>query len=142
MFEIKPYQGAGPLQFGMKQDEVAAAVGTPVLVRKTRGGDTEMRYPDYAVRLGGADQAVAEIGFSPRAKVIVEGIDVFGDQDAFDKLIQLDGEPLESLGIIVLMKLGVSLTGFHDADADQKSIGAFRRGRWDEAKGGLKKFQK
>ena len=118
MFEIKPYRGAGPLRFGMTQDEVATAAGKPVLVRKTPGGDTEMRYPDYAVRLDAADQALAEIGFTPRGKVVVEGIDVFGDPDAFDRLVQLDGEPLEGAGIIILMKFGLALTGFHDADAD------------------------
>jgi hypothetical protein len=143
VFDIKRYEGAGPLRFGMTQAEVVTAVGEPTLTRKTRGGDVEMRYPDYAVRLAAADQTVAEIGFSPRANVAMEMIDVFGDPCAFQKLVKLDGEPLESLGIIVLLNLGLALTGFHDGDEDQKWISAFRRGRWDDAKDDLKrvKFQ-
>lgn len=140
MFEIRPYHGAGPVRFGMTQDEVVATAGKPALIRKVGDGEIDMRYSDYFVRLGAADQAVSEIGFSQRASVKVNGIDVFGDPRAFDKLTQIDGDPFESVGIVVLMQLGIALTGFHDAEDEQKSLTAFRRGRWDEAKNEMRSY--
>jgi cation diffusion facilitator CzcD-associated flavoprotein CzcO len=140
MFEIRPYEGAGPIEFGMTQDQVVAVMGRPAMTRKTRGGDIELRFADCAVRLG-PDSTVAEIGFSPRTQVTVEGIDVFNDPGSLGKLLARDGEAMESVGIVVLLKLGIALSGFHDGDEDQKSVTLFRRGRWDAARGELVPFR-
>jgi hypothetical protein len=67
----------------------------------------------------------------PGADVNLKGIDVFKDTDAFAKLIKEGRKPFEYMGFVILLDLGVTLTGFHDNDESQKALTAFARGRWD-----------
>src|SRR5690348_15371016 len=44
MFEIRTYDGAGPIRFDMSEQDVISEIGQPEMIRKTRRGDTELRY--------------------------------------------------------------------------------------------------
>ena len=142
MFEVKPYRGVGTVEFGMTRADVTAVMGEPSSVRQTSLGDTELMYPQCSVRLSGAqgDKGVAEIGFFPDCDVMVAGIDVYGDPSAFDQLARLDGGPLEYAGTVVLLRLGIAMTGFHDANEDQRHVTIFARGRWDRLRDKLEEL--
>ena len=43
-------------------------------------------------------------------------------------------------GFIVLLNLGITLTGFHDDDIYQRAVTVFARGRWDGQLSDLKPF--
>jgi hypothetical protein len=72
--------------------------------------------------------------------VTVRGVNVFSGPDAFPKLCRMDGAPQEVVGFIVLLSLGITMTGFHDFDEAQKAVTAFARGRLDFAKPDMKPF--
>ncbi|EIJ45150.1 hypothetical protein GWL_45900 [Herbaspirillum sp. GW103] len=55
-------------------------------------------------------------------------------------MVNLDGNPYESVGFIVLLNLGITLTGFHDDDIYQRAVTVFTRGRWDDLLQKLKPF--
>lgn len=141
MWEIEPYASVGPIRFGMSGDELVGAVGTPNLIDQNHRGESDYEYSGFSVRLSKSEKKVVEAGVQPRVPVSLSGIEVFSSPTAFDDLIKLDGDPLESLGFIVLMRLGVTLTGFHDNDPDQKALTAFARGRWDEVRSRLRKYE-
>jgi hypothetical protein len=44
------------------------------------------------------------------------------------------------LGFIVLLNLGITLTGFHDEATDERAVTVFTRDRWDSIKEKLKPF--
>jgi hypothetical protein len=141
MVEVKPYEGVDELAFGMAEADVIATLGAPMRVSETRGGDKELQYHDRFVYLTGPERRFVEVVFLPSAEVSVAGIDVFGDSLSFSRLVQLDGSPLESVGTVVFLRLGIAVSGLHDGDEEQKSLAAFARGRWDSLKDRLKPFR-
>ena len=46
------------------------------------------------------------------------------------KLLEESSDWVETLGILVSIRLGISLTGFHQ-ESDLKGVNAFRKGVWD-----------
>jgi len=58
----------------------------------------------------------------------------FATAGPFEKLILKDGSPYEYVGFIIMLQLGMTLTGFHDADESQKAVTVFSPGRWDQLK--------
>ncbi|QNN46313.1 hypothetical protein H9L17_14260 [Thermomonas brevis] len=127
---IEPYVSAGSIKFGATYDEIVSDLGEPRSQEKSRLGETVVRYDGFGATV--SSYGVAEVYFLPDANVSILGIDLFNDPKAFRELCRLDGNPKEFMGFIILLKLGVTLTGFHDGDEAQKAITAFVRGRWDQ----------
>ena len=138
MYAIDPYVSAGPLRFGEGYHEVKSDLGEPISENKSRLGDMILRYDGFGATI--AKVGVVEAYFLPTTGVCISGVDVYADAQAFQKLCALDGAPKECLGFIVLLKLGITLTGFHDGDESQKAITAFSKGRWDRLSAEMKKY--
>lgn len=135
MFELRPYSGAGPLRLGMTRHEAAVSMGQPQLTVTNRLGQVELRYPDCAVVLSAAESRVVEIMFYPTAKLLVQGIEVFTDPTAFEKLLGLDGHPCLCDDTILLLGLGLALNDFRNApEPCDRQVTAFARGQWDDLK--------
>lgn len=64
-------------------------------------------------------------------KVILKGIDLFGDPDALDKLLACDSDSHLWVGFVLLMGLGVRLGGFHEVEEGGRTVSIFERGRYD-----------
>ena len=141
MFVIIPYQSVGPIRFGMSANELTQAVGEPIRIRKNHLGEPNYKYPTFSVRLSVKDQTVVEVGLIPKAAVRLGDVDIFGSPTAFEDLIKTDGNPMESPGgFIVLLNLGITMTGFHDSDPSQKAVTAFVKGHWDDLRSELKAY--
>ena len=140
MFVIVPYQSVGPIRFGMSSAELVQAVGAPTNSRENSSGELSFQYPAFSVRLSAKDQTVAEAGFSSANDVRLGDVNIFGSITAFEKLAELDGNPLEYLGFIVLLNLGITMTGFHDDDPSDRAVTVFARGRWDDLRPDLKEY--
>jgi len=144
-FDIKTYVGAGHLRFGMNQAKVEQLIGTAARQKKGfSGGATEYRRDNGLLTTydSGTNELV-EIGFSRNILELEYGdIKIFAEppKEVFKNLANLDGNPYESVGFIVLLKLGITLTGFHDDDINQRAVTAFTRGRWDDLMQDLKPF--
>tara|TARA_R110000824_G_scaffold112460_2_gene261658 strand:+ start:838 stop:1293 length:456 start_codon:yes stop_codon:yes gene_type:complete len=130
---IEPYVSAGSFSFGATYEYVVSDLGEPWSKEKNRLGETVVRYDGFGATI--SSHGVVEAYFLPETEVSLQGVDVFGDPKAFRELCALDGNPKECMGFIVLLKLGVTMTGFHDGDEAQKAITAFEKGRWDQLAG-------
>lgn len=135
---INPYISAGRLNFGATYDDVVSDLGEPRSEEKSRLGETVVRYDRFGATI--SSHGVVEVYFLPGANVSMLGIDVFNDPKAFRELCKLDGNPKEFMGFIILLKLGITMTGFHDGDEAQKAITAFESGRWDQLAGELQDY--
>lgn len=142
-FEILPYQGVNELKFGMTREEVTRLLGPPSRTRTSRfsrdridawlGNGLQLTFERGSGRL-------AEVAlYSGVGDVVLQGLSLFSMPAAvaFDRLVALDGDPKEALGVTVMLNLGIAVTGFVDDDAGQKSVTAFCRGRWDDPSLGL-----
>lgn len=133
-FNLDPYTSVGPLRFDMSEDAVVSTVGRPLGVEKTSLGEVEYRYSGMSTRFSSTDGRLTEVAFLPEAELMVDDIDVFRDRRALEMLILKDGRPYEYVGFLIMLRLGMTLTGFHDADESQKAATVFSRGRWDQLK--------
>ena len=141
-FEIVSYMGAKPVLFGMTEVQVFNLVGPHLKATINNLGERNAQYESFGIRYSKQEGTVLEIGFGNSAKVTFRGVDLFGDRSAFQFLLALDSSPYEYFGFIVLLDLGITLTGFHDDDPSQRAITVFARGRWDHVKGKFKRFQR
>jgi hypothetical protein len=136
---ITPYEAVGDVRFGMSRDQVIAALGSPKMTTRDRGGNVLLVYGTQDVTIG--PEGMVEASFVPGAPVMIAGVDVFTDPDAFLELCRIDGAPKEMLGFVIFLNLGLTMTGFHDLDESQKAVTAFARGRWDVLLSELKDFR-
>lgn len=137
---IEPYLSVGPIRFGATESAVAAAFGTPQSVDRNIMGELNYGFEGLSVRFSKQGNRVVEVGLSPSIEVSLSSINLFRDPDAFERICRLDGSPFESVGFIVLLRLGITMTGFHDEDDSQLAVTAFARGRWDEVRSELVPF--
>jgi hypothetical protein len=78
---------------------------------------------------------VVELTLLPQSKASVNKIDVFGDPDAFQKLLSLDGNPFIYLNTLLLLNIGIAINDFREIrNPSDRELTAFARGQWDEAK--------
>ncbi len=61
------------------------------------------------------------------------GVNIFGEEShlVLAKIMTADPNPMHYLGFIVFLKVGITLTGFHDEDISQRALTLFERGAWD-----------
>ena len=131
-YRIIPYKCAGPITFEMTEDDVRKTAGEPLSVSTNFFGTKSFIYDEINIGFSRNSGKVKHIGFGCGINVEIANIEVFKDSNAFEKLLTMDGDPYESVGFIVLVKFGISLTGFHDED--EKSVNAFARGEHDDIK--------
>jgi hypothetical protein len=145
-YEINPNAGVGKLQFGMTRDEVVEILGKPDDVEI----DSEEEVREFRNENGlqtaysRKDKRLIEIGFSSNIKTLtLNNTALFTNEplDVFRILLAADEQPYELLGFIVLLNLGITLTGFHDEATDERAVTVFTRGRWDSIKEKLKPFK-
>lgn len=129
-FIIQPYEGSGAIRFGMCRSEVLRLENAPESTRKMKSGEIEDRWIDRAVRYSADTEAVVEIEFDDNADLEFDGFRVFGDPNAFQKLLKIDGGALSSVGTVVLLRLGLSLWNM-ESMASPRTVCLFCRGRWD-----------
>lgn len=143
-FEIQPYIGIGDIKFGMRPVDVDNLIGPPLSVKKDFLGErTEYRRDNGLLVTYSENQGVVEIGCS---RNIIEleydknVIFAYSPLQVLKELVKIDRAPYEVVGFIVLLDLGMTLTGFHDGATEQMAVTVFAKGRWDDELPNMKHF--
>lgn len=135
-FTITPYTSVGPVRLGMSRADLHAALGTPSQSRKSRFNQNILDYwngEGLSITSTGEQGHVIEVGFgSEQANAEVAGVKLFARRgaDVFRDLCLLDGAAKQDVGIAVLFKLGVSLSGFEVHDQDERAVTVFAKEVW------------
>jgi hypothetical protein len=135
---ITPYVGVDSLEFGMKRPDTHKILGAPQHTRKSRFSKEVTDYwNDNGLQLtfSETEGELLEISLYPNLpSVELSGFKLFEEpgRQIYKNLCGLDGDPRETVGITILFKYGLAMTGFLNEDADQKSVTAFEAGRWDK----------
>jgi hypothetical protein len=137
-FEIIPFAGVGELAFGMTPKEAAAILGAPLsgdISRNYHGERVEYRFrADMVMSYNKEADTAVEFGFGPAVKGLSymgQGLFLMPELHALRWLMNEDGAPYVCAGFVIFPKLGVSLTGFHDNDSDEKAIAVSQKGGLD-----------
>jgi hypothetical protein len=143
---IAPYAGVGPLRFGARPQDTRAFLGEPRASRAQPGKLRELHEGGIACTYeGGRDQLrLVEIGFGKTAGDLeYEGMRLFEvpRTEALQRLLADDPEAAEVLGSLVFLRLGLTMTGFHDRREESLAVTAFTRGRWDAHIPNMKRFR-
>jgi hypothetical protein len=129
VFDVRPYEGVGPLVLGMSPEDARAVVGAP-LRSAIKEGERVETYRAFTV-VYSADNRLVEASFSAPADVRFRGLSLFSDPRALDVLVAADGGPLESVGFIVFPSIGIVLADFDSDQDSDRVVGVFEKGRWD-----------
>jgi hypothetical protein len=131
-FEIRPYQGAGPINLGMTAREVERVLGSAVKSARSRSGTLEEYRKGVKVSYS-SEGRVNNIDIIPPARALYKGIDLLAVEDPVSQLVPDDPEPLAELGIVLFLGLGLALNA-PGSDPSEKGISVFQKGSWDAQK--------
>lgn len=134
-FDIRPYEGVGPLAFGMTPEEVHALVGEPRMQRPNPLGQRDERYDGFRVRYAADTNLMCEVTFSTTCSVTLEGISLLADATAVQQLAERYGQALQGLGYIVFPNLGIALADFGSDQETDNAVTVYARGEWTDLKG-------
>lgn len=134
-FDIRPYDGAGPLVLGMSPAEVHASLGQqPRNTAWTKEGERDEDYPALSACYSKATDTLVEFALTSRLDVRFQGVNLFTTPAALGVLAAADGGPLEGLGSIVFPALGIAVIDFDSDQESDRVVSIFQRGRWDAIK--------
>ncbi|RPH83976.1 MAG: hypothetical protein EHM77_01005 [Planctomycetaceae bacterium] len=124
-FEIEPFEGATPIRFGMSEADVVRILGEPEHIGDIFEGDRHYSYGPMTIGFAKEDRKVMHVAFTPGVEVTFRGLNVF-EPGAFEQMCKLDGKPVDYLGSIMLLELGIDFNGFTDK-GEQKVVAVFPR---------------
>lgn len=130
-FYLRPYVGVNDVRFGMRPAEVSVLLGPPDVVDLNGFGEQDHYHGSLRVAFGVHDEGVVEFGLTPACSAVIDGVSLFDADDPIAVLIHLDRDPQLLFGFLVFQAIGITLTGFHDADVSQRAVCLFARGRFD-----------
>lgn len=137
-FDIEPFVGAHPVQFGMQRADVHHVLGPPEASHPIwdKSGTTDF-WNESRINVGYTNEGVVNhVGFCPGGcTLLLRGVQLWslaGQPDPNPALLRLEPTPLESVGILIFPALGVSTSGYHDGDEAQLSVTVSPAGRWDD----------
>src|SRR5688500_4822505 len=131
--EIKPYKSFGPLEFGRSsKEDCEQFFGKPTRIKINREGVEEFHYDQFIIRFDRSSHTARECTLLPRMDATIDGIKVTWDKEFLRRVCERDGSPKNVCGFIVLLRLGICVTGIHDDDESQLAIGVFSEGEFDD----------
>jgi hypothetical protein len=144
IFDLQSFVGALPLRFGMTPDEVRGILGQDCTESKHFLGGVCLSYyrPGCDVSAGfDKDSGLAShFGLGRLSAVRFRGLDVFGDETAWQSIVRMSSDSHEWVGFIICCDLGLQLSGFHDDDISQLAISVFPEGDYDSHRPKFKPF--
>lgn len=137
-WEIEPFEGVGPIRFGMTPSQVEAVLGP---AERKRRGERGTEYRGYrAPVINYNNGGVSEIEcWYDLPGVALGDIRIF-EQDGVEVMRELErrnGGALESVGIVLFENLGLSCGRLDQSGREDNSITAFARGLWAERTDGM-----
>jgi ABC-type Fe2+-enterobactin transport system substrate-binding protein len=102
--------------------------------------EVEFHYAQFIVRFDAATKLFRELTLLPNCLASINGYSVVWSGSLLRWLGSQDAKLVEGLGVVLSIKLGIALTGFHDGDEPEMAIHVFRRGDWDALERRMKPF--
>lgn len=132
-FDIQRYEGTDPIKFGMTREMAISILGIP----NATASDNDSFGANNKINIGYAVNGLVDhLGFSPGPfELRFEGCVIWTESSHPDPnpvFLAADSEPLERLGFLIFMKLGVQTSGYHNDDASDLAIALFPNGGWDK----------
>jgi hypothetical protein len=116
----------------MSARDVRTVLGDPRREGRNERGELDQSWGDVSIRYSVDRGQVVEVGLNPPAIAQFAEGKLFELPDPIALLQLHDPNPMEYLGFVVFLNLGLTLTGLEDADNSQRAVTAFARGRWDQ----------
>ena len=133
--------GLHPRLLGLKRSEIDRIMGEqPKPSEPGLPGEEGVFYPSAFLRVVLRDDLAVEVALIPPARLSFRDRPLFEDPEIWRELVIADGDARECLGFIILPRLALTLTGFHDEDPGDLAVTAFEPGRWDKFERNMRPF--
>ncbi len=124
-------KSVGGVAFGAPLAEARAAFGQPVRERTSRTKQLELHYPLFIARFRPEVGTMREVTLLPGCQGTLNGRPIEWQRSFLEWACAKDGSAKEHLGYVICDRLGIALTGFHDAD-QALAITCYSPNDWDE----------
>lgn len=141
MVTIETYKSVNGLDFGKTASNAKQMLGKPCRESISRSGNLELVYDDITYIFYDDRRRFCEGIVHRDANLSINGISCGWSLGELARLCIEDGTPLESYGSVLLLNLGLVLTGVEEDAESDRTIGAFQRGTWDRYLNEFKPFQ-
>lgn len=137
-FDLRPFEGAAPILFGMSRKDVIEILGSAGSSGRTfEGAEYDTWGPGSEINVGYAtDGTVDHVGLSPGPfELHLQGTLIWNPNSDIDPnpfLLELDPEPVECDGFLLFTKLGIGTTGYHDDEPSEWALSIAPKGGFDE----------
>lgn len=139
--KIEPFISIDSLFFGEStRKDCISLYGKPINIRTNREGIEEFHYDEFIIRFNPLSNTLRECTLLPEATATIHGINVTWDRVFLREACELDGNPVEVYGFVVMQSLGVAVTGIHDDDRSQLAVTVFSKGEFDSLMGDATPF--
>jgi hypothetical protein len=125
----------------MTPSELRKLLGQPQRESRNQRREIDESWGCISVRYDAQKETAVEIGLMAPAQALYHGQDLLALRDPIGLLQADDATPMEYVGFLIFLRLGLTLTGFHDDDESQKALTLFQAGRWDHLIQKMKPFQ-
>lgn len=143
-WDIRPHIGVGQLFFGESFEDVKSIIGGNGKIISDGNSFRYLCGSDKPVTIFDENLLVeASFGNWQLEDIVIGSVNlsVLNDREIISVLSDIENGPLyECFGFLLFLKLGISLSGYHDGDEAQKAITVFRKHHWDEFKSEMRLF--
>lgn len=138
--ELTPRIGIGRIRLEQSKQSIGKLLGIPTRENEKRRNRVQWWYEGFNICFG-ENELVESIEAYPGALVTYEGLNVFTDRNAWEKLIKDDSTPYQLSGTIILLGLGVSMWANPNEESQNKSFVLSADGVWDRLKDRFKAYE-
>jgi hypothetical protein len=139
MIRIQSYESVNGLKFGANEVDARGVFGTPINKRVRPGDIVELLY-DH-MKLTFEQNQFCECTVGRDLEVWINDCRLSWTPRCLIQLITNEEMPLEAAGTVVLLKLGISLSGFEEGAESDRTVTAFRQNVWNADRDNLKPFK-
>ena len=136
---ITPFKSVGLIKFGAKIETIEDVFGEPEAISELYG-IKQLYFPNDLPCVSFVEDRVVEVTFQHNAEVTIDGINPFKSADGWKQICALDTNPIEYLGTIFLLELGINLGGFHNNHPAEYSLSSAKEGWHEQFYPEMKKF--
>ena len=135
MIEYHSNERVNDLYFGDSPEKAIEVFGEPKRKIKDREGNLVFMYDDYTISFD-KNNKFFYFALHPGVDATINGTKVGWNIDKIKPIIQMDRNPVEDVGFIILRDLGVAFDNFYTPDDEEsdKVIVFFRPGEFKQNK--------
>jgi len=140
VIELIPYQSVNGLLLGDPVGQAKELFGDPVVERRDGYGELIEQYESLVLIFHRETLRLQECMVPYGVRTRIGGRDLDWSLSGLKALCKEDGDPLEYYGSVILLNIGIVLSGVEEGAESDRAVGLFSRDVWADLRPQMKPF--